>query len=197
MNDGPLRTSRPAGRGDLSTRQGMAYRQPSAQHVAKEEAPRSTPDPVAQTKRVPEKKTPKKWLVPTIIASIVVALGIVGWFLWGSTKEQPTDIDSSKYQAVFFVNDQYYYGKLRVLNDNYFSLTDIYYLKAEGDSATKEGETASVTADQSNVQLIKLGNEIHGQEDEMIISKDQVMFYMNLKSDGKVAQAIDQHKKSN
>ena len=43
----------------------------------------------------------------------------------------------------------------------------------------------------------KLGQEIHGPEDEMIISKDHVLFYENLKSDGKVSQSIEQYKKAN
>lgn len=45
------------------------------------------------------------------------------------------------------------------------------------------------------MQLIKLGDEIHGPEDEMILSKDQVLFYENLKTDGKVAQSIEKYKK--
>lgn len=51
------------------------------------------------------------------------------------------------------------------------------------------------TTDQRNVQLIKLGQEVHGPEDEMILSKDQVLFIENLKPDGKVAKTIAEHGK--
>jgi hypothetical protein len=37
---------------------------------------------------------------------------------------------------------------------------------------------------------VKLGNEIHGPEQEMQISSSQVIFWENLKNDGKVVDAI-------
>jgi ABC-type Zn uptake system ZnuABC Zn-binding protein ZnuA len=43
------------------------------------------------------------------------------------------------------------------------------------------------------VQLIKLGSEVHGPEDAMMIAKAQVLFYENLKPDGKVAQSISKY----
>jgi len=108
-----------------------------------------------------------------------------------------TGIDGGKYQAVFFANGQVYFGKLQVFNGGYLKLTDIYYLQSQssGDSSNPQA-TSKDQAAGSNVQLIKLGDEIHGPEDEMIISKDQVLFYENLKADGKVAQSIKKFKDS-
>ncbi|MBH2007597.1 hypothetical protein I8H83_03270 [Candidatus Saccharibacteria bacterium] len=147
-----------------------------------------------------EKSLLKRLLWPLVIAVVVIVLGVGGWFAWSSTRGAAVNtIDTSKYQAVFFTNGQVYFGKLQLAGGDYMKLTDIYYLQNNQQTAA-EGEDANnpqqASTDQSNVQLIKLGDEIHGPEDEMIISKDQVLFYENLKTDGKVAQSIDQHKGS-
>jgi hypothetical protein len=71
-------------------------------------------------------------------------------------------------------------------------LSDIYYLQAQ--AAANESENPQETSSKSSdVQLIKLGNEVHGPEDEMIISKDQILFFENLKTDGKVSDSIKQY----
>jgi hypothetical protein len=41
--------------------------------------------------------------------------------------------------------------------------------------------------------LIKLGNEVHGPEDSMVIERSQVLFFENLKNDGKVVDSINKY----
>ena len=67
-----------------------------------------------------------------------------------------------------------------------------FYLQTKTTTASGNPQT---TSDQSatDVQLIKLGSEIHGPNDEMIISKSQVLFFENLKKDSKVSTSIDQY----
>lgn len=106
-------------------------------------------------------------------------------------------IDTNKYQAVFFTNGQVYFGKLQKLSGGYFKLNDIYYLQAKADAtpeSTSENPQETSTNQTSDVELIKLGREVHGPEDEMIISKDQVLFFENLKKDGTVTQSINKFK---
>jgi hypothetical protein len=91
---------------------------------------------------------------------------------------------------VFFTNGQVYFGKLQSFNSGYLKLTNIFYLQSQSSSDTSSNPQATAKDQSGNVQLIKLGDEIHGPEDEMIISKDQVLFYENLKAGGKVAQSI-------
>ena len=45
--------------------------------------------------------------------------------------------------------------------------------------------------------LTKLGGEIHGPEDKMIVNRQQVLFIENLKPDSKVVQLIKDHKLGN
>jgi hypothetical protein len=126
-----------------------------------------------------------------IATGFVVALALLvlgGLFLYRSSTG--SNIDGAKYQAVFFTNGQVYFGKLRPLNSEYMKLTDIYYLQAKTDSSNPQKTDDSG----ANVQLIKLGNEIHGPDDEMIISKSQILFFENLKSNSKVSKSIDKYR---
>lgn len=150
----------------------------SSHHIAKEDKPK------------------KRFIISVAIAAAVIILIIGGLLVWSKGKGEATGIDSSKYQAVFFTNGQVYFGKLTSLNGNYMKMTDIFYLQTQGQAEADDKENPQETSiDQnSSVQLIKLGNEVHGPEDEMIISRDQVLFYENLKNDGKVAQTIAQYK---
>ena len=133
----------------------------------------------------------KQLLVGVIIGLAVAALAVAAWQLWPSA----TGIDGSKYRAVFFTNGQVYFGKLTRQGDN-FHLTDVYYLQTQNSSSGDDTKDPQNTSSDQNVQLIKLGDEVHGPEDKMIINKDQVLFYENLKSDGKVAQTIAQAKEN-
>lgn len=137
------------------------------------------------------KQPRRKAKLASILAGVVVLLlllGIGGWLYASSTA---ATIDSSKYQAVFFTNGQVYFGKLHQVNSNYLKLTDIFYIQSK-DSKNPQATSGSQVSG-SDLQLIKLGSEVHGPEDEMIISKDQVLFFENLKKDGTVSTSIDKY----
>jgi hypothetical protein len=102
-------------------------------------------------------------------------------------------VKPEKYQAVFLnsADGQVYFGKLTNFNNQFYRLTDIFYLRVE--QKIQPGSTDTTQA-QNSVSLAKLGNELHGPEDEMFISKDKVMFWENLKNDGSVVKAITEYK---
>lgn len=132
------------------------------------------------------------------IAGLVLVLALAGFLLFGRSGSMAA-IDKSKYQAVFFTNGQVYFGKLQDLNRDYMKLTDVYYLQSQQDgaSATDSENPQETSSQQSDVQLVKLGDEIHGPEDAMIVSKQQMLFFENLKADGQVSKSISSHKSSN
>ncbi len=147
--------------------------------------------------RQPKKqKSANKLLLTIVIGAVIAVLGLATWLLasMNSAASAP-GVDANKYQAVFLNNGQVYFGKLSKLNGEYLQLKDIYYLQTQTSTESDADNPQQTTSDSSNVQLIKLGNEVHGPEDEMIISRDQVLFFENLKSDGKVAQTIAGSKK--
>ena len=105
-------------------------------------------------------------------------------------------VNKNAYQAVFLTNGQVYFGKLHRSSPGYLRLTEIYYLQVQ----QPQPDGSPVAGADKNAQkptdskLIKLGQELHAPEDQMTISKDQILFWENLKSNGKVAQAITNYK---
>lgn len=188
MDNGPFRVPRPASRPE-PTPPPQPVEEPK-QAVKEEPKPVHRPNTPSRFE-IEDKKRPK-FIVPLVSVIIVIILGIVGWFAWSGLQGGGTSIDSGKYQAVFFTNGQVYFGKLHSVNNEYMKLTEVFYLQAQSTDANSDNPQKA-TNDQKNSTLIKLGDEIHGPEDEMIISKDQVLFYENLKSDGKVASTIAQY----
>lgn len=194
MDGGPFRSQRPAER-RATNRPEPANWQPEEPQPIKEEAKTVNRTP-SSYRSVPEEKPRRRFIFPLIGAIVLIAIIVIGWFVLSNNNQDTTaGIDKSKYQAVFFTNGQVYFGKLSPLNKDYMKLTDIYYLQTQNPDES-EGIQQTAT-NQSNVQLIKLGEEVHGPEDEMIISKSQVLFFENLKTEGNVAQSIQKYKSSN
>lgn len=195
MDGGPFRVSRPTER-RAANRTEPTHRQPDQpQPDETPQASRPTATSVRPiTSTVGSSRRGGLWLIIfTILAVIAVAIG--GWYVWTNTRSTAVAIDSDTYQAVFFTNGQVYFGKLQQANQDYLKLTDIYYLQTQSGGTSDAENPQETSTDQNNVQLIKLGDEIHGPEDMMMIAKGQVVFYENLKTDGKVAQSIAKYKK--
>jgi len=142
--------------------------------------------------RVSTKRTFKNWKKIALIAVVVLLVGGMGYSMW-RMYGGGNGIETNRYQAVFLTNGQVYFGKLSRMNNEYYKLTDIYYMQSTNSTSDTESTSPQQTTQTGgNVQIIKLGDEIHGPEDKMIIGRDQVLFYENLKTkDGsKVVSAI-------
>lgn len=193
MDRGPFRAPQSSDR-RVTSRPEQAYRPPDEPQAREDQRPVQQ---VSSQRLTSPKKHSKKRLVLLVVCILltiaIVVGGVFAWLKFGPSSGVP--IDSTKYQAVFFTNGQVYFGKLQNYNANYFKLTDIFYLQTQATTQDSSQNPQKTSTDQNNVQLIKLGEEIHGPEDTMVISKDQVLFYEDLKSDGKVARSIDQYKR--
>ena len=161
------------------------------------EPPQPVPHVAIPHHNTKKEKLPRRVRLPILIGIVIVILAIIGWFVWSGIKSRDMAIDSSKYQAVFLSNGQVYFGKLQPQNDDYLKLTDIFYLQTQSTDAANTTDLQDMTTTQTSPTIIKLGSEIHGPEGQMIISKNQVLFYENLKPDGRVVKAIEQYKSTN
>lgn len=143
------------------------------------------------------KKQRGKWLSIVSVFLLVATALLVAMvtFSMATSKEKKADeyIDSTKFQAVFLEGGSVYFGKLRELNSQYATLDNIYYLRVNNEG--QSGENASQA--QQDVSLTKLGCELHGPQDRMVINADQITFWENLKDDGQVAKAIAEFVKQN
>ncbi|MDF2461346.1 MAG: hypothetical protein K0S68_749 [Candidatus Saccharibacteria bacterium] len=122
----------------------------------------------------------------------LAALAIVAWLGSRAIGSLTADaaVKGKAYQAVFLTNGQVYFGKVDRVDSSYVKLTDIYYLQVQQQVQPKDANAQQ----QPQVSLAKLGGELHGPEDVMFISRTQVLFWENLKDDGKVAKAIKDYK---
>jgi hypothetical protein len=128
-----------------------------------------------------------------LVFAVVVLIGAVTALIILANNPKPEDsyINKSKLQAVFLNTGQVYFGNITALNNKYFVLTHIYYLQTSGSS------TATTTAANTSVSLVKLGCELHEPYDQMVINRDQVTFWENLQSSGQVATAVANFEKAN
>jgi len=118
----------------------------------------------------------------------ILALSLASLFYFDKSGEVNL-VDGKKSQAVFLTNGQVYFGKIKALNNQYVDLQDIYYLNSSSDGTNQQ--------QQPNLSLVKLGCELHGPQDRMVINREQVSFWENLKTDGKVAEAIKKWRDQN
>ena len=120
--------------------------------------------------------------VTVIIAAVAVFAAIGG-------SNQASAIKKDKYQAVFLNNGQVYFGHIKDLNNKFVNLQNIYYLQTNNTSSTDQ---SAATSSPTNVTLVKLGCELHGPYDQMIINDSQVLFWENLQDNSQVVQKIKQ-----
>lgn len=136
---------------------------------------------VSQAGKNQPSKIKKFWWVPVVVLA-VGALAV--WFLFGGNGA--SQVNGSKYQAVFLNNGQVYFGKLHGFYTERPYLTDVYYIQAPDGTAAQDEKAT----DASTQKLIKLGKEIHGPENKLILNKDSVLFVENLNDDSNVVKAI-------
>ena len=183
----------------------LSYRnnRPTPRSNSEPEQPEAKPvpssRPAASTRQSfePAKRSGRffKYVVALLLV-VIIAAG--AWYFLSRTSSVSSAIDNSKYQAVFFTNGQVYFGKLSVVNDEYMRLTNVYYLQTKSETDDKETSPQSAKKqNSSDVELIKLGGEIHGPEDAMIVSKDQMLFFENLKHSGNVSETITNYQNQN
>lgn len=135
-----------------------------------------------------------------VLVILLIVLSFAGILYFGAKALSAATADSSvkskQFQAVFLTNGQVYFGNLTKIDNGYVKLTNIFYLQVSSSGSQPTPQPAASSA-QQQVSLAKLGGELHGPEDSMYISRSQVLFYENLKTDGKVAQAIKKYQDDN
>lgn len=141
--------------------------------------------------------SPMQIVMGVLLIALAVLITIVlgAWIMRGSGNSLSSAVKNDKYQAVFLDSQdgQVYFGKLESYNGEYYRLSDIYYVRVENKIQPEGAQT--VNQPEQSISLAKLGNELHGPEDEMFIARDRVLFWENLKEDGQVVKAIREYQK--
>lgn len=125
----------------------------------------------------------------------VLLIALVGYVVVSKSNSGASDkVDKTKMQAVFLNGGQVYFGKITSLNDKFMQVSNIYYLRV---NQQVQPDGSASTSSNQDISLVKLGCELHGPQDSMVINQQQIIFWENLKADGQVAKAVDQYVKAN
>jgi hypothetical protein len=146
-----------------------------------------------------------KWYHPTpasktaVILVVLAAIVVLGSFIAGLFAQSNGVADMVKkdqHQAVFLSNNQVYFGDITGFSDDTLVLENVYYLQVDQQLQPETEDQRRAAAQEPQISLAKLGNELHGPEDQMFISIDKVVFWENLQEEGQVSQAIKQHQEA-
>jgi len=160
------------------------------QPVGNHPAPEKQPRPASKGNGFNSYKLYRVGVVAAVLAIVVLLIGITLLLYANNTNTKDTEssyIKGNKLQAVFLNTGQVYFGSINELNNNFFVLTNIFYLQSNSSSGSSATSTSSSS---SNVTLVKLGCELHMPYDQMVINRAQVTFWENLQSNGQVAKAV-------
>lgn len=124
----------------------------------------------------------KNWVKIVIVLILLAAIGFGGYY-WNNLNS------SNLRQAVFLTNGQVYFGYISNAGGQIVKLRNVYYIKTQD----LLQQTSEQTDDKKKIALVKLGKELHGPTDEIFISRDQILFYENMRQDSKISQAIDKN----
>lgn len=130
--------------------------------------------------------------VALLFSATILVVTLVWFIALGGGKKESSYVDDSKLQAVFLNGGQVYFGDINALNGKFISMSNIYYLRVNQQVQPDQSNASS-----NDISLVKLGCELHGPQDNMVINREQVIFWENLKDDGQVAKAVEDYKKQN
>jgi len=121
------------------------------------------------------------WLV------LLAVISVLFWGFWGGGF---SGVDQSSYQAVFLTSGQVYFGKLSGTMGSFLTMEETHYLQV----ASTEGQQPGVPP--ISLNIISLEIQPHAPSGKMYISRDQVLFWENLKPDSQAVSVIKQQKEA-
>ncbi len=177
----------------------MAYPMPSKNFKPAASVGTSGPAiPASTLKKSPRNGSWLKGLVTLVIVLVIIGGGIyliADYTGIGGNLLTKGSVLKTDWQAVFLSNGQVYFVQVEKIGRDFLYLKDIYYLQVVTlqDANTIAQPNDVQTQPEQRLTLIKLGNEIHGPADEMMINRDQIVLIEDLKDDSRVVQAINDY----
>ena len=126
----------------------------------------------------------KSSLILTVAAIVASIVGLV-WLIQQIYQANLQRIDTSKYQIVYLVNGQAYFGKLQNTSGDFLVVRSAHIAQS-----VEGAEQGSADKPASQTTLIKATDQVYGPQDSIAIKSSQVAFWQNLRDDSKVSQAI-------
>ncbi len=172
---------------------GGSQGQPTGQPVQQSAAPAPAVHAAKSKNKVNLLSGMRMAQVALLFCVAILVIAVASFLALGSTKSEASYVDKSKLQAVFLNGGQVYFGDINDLNTKYLSMSNIYYLRVNQQVQPNQANTNTA----NDISLVKLGCELHGPQDKMVINREQIIFWENLKDDGQVAEAVKKYKEAN
>lgn len=132
--------------------------------------------------------------VVLLFAGTILVVALLFSLFFANDNKESKYVNKNQIQAVFLNGGQVYFGHIGNLTPEYISMSNIYYLRVNQQVQPDQSTNKTTSND---ISLVKLGCELHGPVDQMVINRDQVLFWENLKGDGQVAKAVEAYIKNN
>jgi len=117
----------------------------------------------------------------TMVFLTLIILGLVVISCRLDVKQKQITSSNDVYRAVFLDNGEVYFGKTYNGGKGYLRLNDVYYFKV--------GQVIDENI-QPDVQLMKLGSEIHQPKGFLDINRQHILFIQELSADSKILNLI-------
>jgi hypothetical protein len=117
-----------------------------------------------------------------LLGILAILIVIIAYLSFGNFFNEGSYVNKSQYQAVFVnINGssggQAYFGNITAINSKNIVLSNVFYLQSGSSS--------------NQFTLNNLSCALYNPQDQMIINRDQVAFWENLKSNSQVTQDIN------
>lgn len=119
--------------------------------------------------------------IALLFSATILVVALVLYVVFGGPKNEQDYVDKTKYQAIFLNGGQVYFGHVQNMNEKYIKLSDIYYLSVSQQVQPDQKDNKS--DQQQQITLVRLGCELHRPQNSMLINREQVIFWENLKDD--------------
>lgn len=124
----------------------------------------------------PRHATPKKRTLTIVVLTILVL-----WFLISFLSS------TFAWKAVFLDSNQVFFGKfVNIPFVSTITLRKAHFIKPD------EVDSASSTPTRQNMIISKIGEMPHGPAEDMVISKDHILYYENLKPGSSMVKGLEQ-----
>ncbi len=121
--------------------------------------------------------------VVLLFAATILVIALVWLIMRGNVRSasEAQYIQKDRLQAVFLNGGQVYFGKIQDLNSKYLKMADIFYLRVN--QVVQPDQANNQQAQQNDISLVKLGCELHRPSNDMLINREHVIFWENLKEE--------------
>lgn len=127
----------------------------------------------------------------TALAVVVVIVSLVTYLWMQRTNSIPRlrNYNPKVFSTVFLDNQQVYFGRILSETEDTLVLDDVYYLN-NSIQQSFQATLAEAATGSAKLSLIQRGDELHGPRNPMVINRDHVLFYEEMKETSEIMDAI-------